>query len=63
MDRINAYTTPSPNGVRVDTEGMLVDLITVCKAAGVSKEEFRVWVAETFDRVEVNISIPKDQQN
>lgn len=63
MERINAYTRPTQDGVTVDVEGMLVDLVTVMKAGGHSKEQFLALAAQVFDDVQVDIRIPKGHKN
>ena len=65
MERINAYSRPSPDGrgVTVDTERMLVDLITVMKATGETKESFLAWAAQTFDAVQIEIRVPPGAKN
>ncbi len=64
MEGINAYSRPSPDGgIIIDVEAMCVDLITVAKASGATKEEFLEFVAKTFDEVRVDIRIPKRAKN
>lgn len=65
MERLNAYSKPTPDGgVSVDAEGMMVDLVTVAKAAGCpSKAEFLEFAGEIWDKVKVQIKIPNDQKN
>ncbi len=64
MDGINAYSRPSPDGgITVDVESMLVDLITVMKASGATKEIFLDMVAKTFEEVRVDVRIPKRAKN
>lgn len=65
MNRIQAYSTPNPDnkGVTVDVEGMMVDLVTICKAGGYTKEMFLAFAAGTFDEVRVEIKIPKANKN
>jgi hypothetical protein len=64
MERLNAYSSPTPNGgVNVDTEGMAVDLITVLKMGGITKQQFLDFMSTTFDAVEVKISIPNEAKN
>lgn len=56
MRGIKGYSKSSPTGgVIVDTEGMLVDLITVVKAVGTPKADFMTWVEATWDLVEVRV--------
>jgi hypothetical protein len=64
MEGINAYSRPSADGgITVDSERMLVDLITVLKASGATKESFLEWAAQTFDAVEVEIRLPSSAKN
>lgn len=64
MERIKAYSTPSPDGgVTVDIEGMLVDLITIVKAGGITKKIFLDQTSKTFDEVEVMVTIPDKNKN
>jgi len=65
MEGINAYSRPSPDGreVTVDVERMLVDLITVMKTGGSTKEQFLEWAAQTFDAVQVEVRVPPAAKN
>jgi hypothetical protein len=64
MEGINAYSRPSPDGgITVDVERMAVDLITVMKASGATKELFLDMIGRTFDEVSVNVRIPKRAKN
>jgi hypothetical protein len=65
MEGINAYSRPSPDGkgVTVDVERMAVDLITVMKAAGATKDTFLHMIANMFDEVRVEVRIPKRAKN
>jgi hypothetical protein len=64
MERLNAYTTATPDGgVTVDVEGMLVDLITVLKASGHAKADFLRLADSTWDEVEVSIRIPNSAKH
>jgi hypothetical protein len=64
MEGINAYSRRSPDGgITVDVERMAVDLITVMKAAGATKEIFLDMIGRTFDEVTVNVTIPKRAKN
>lgn len=57
MERLQAYTTPMPGGgVKVDVEGIAVDLITVCKADSMSKAKFLALMALTWDEVHVEVN-------
>jgi len=49
---------PTGRGVVVDVEQMLVDLITVMKSTGSTKEHFLEWAAQIFDAVQVEIRVP-----
>lgn len=56
---INAYSRPNgQGGVTVDIEMMLVDLITVVKAGGYQKREFDQFVKETWNAVQIEVTIP-----
>ena len=65
MDGINAYSRPAPDGkgVTVDIERMLVDLITVLKASGCTREQFLAMAGQTFDDVTVEIRVPPSAKN
>jgi hypothetical protein len=64
MDGINAYSRPAPDGgITVDVERMCLDLITVMKASGATKEIFLDMVARMFDEVRVDVRIPKRAKN
>lgn len=59
MERLNAYSTPDgQGGVRVDLEGLAVDLVTVAKAAGYDRVSFLACVAQTYDDVHVEVTRP-----
>jgi hypothetical protein len=61
---LQAYTTEVEEGLRIDTEGMLVDLITVLKAAGQdNKLGFLSYVSQTWDEVKVEVLISEDKRN
>ncbi len=61
---INAYSRAnSQGGVTVDVERMLVDLITVLKASGFTKEHFQNFAVATWDAVKVEVSIPRLAKN
>jgi hypothetical protein len=63
MQGIRGYSRPSPNGVTVDTQAMMVDLITVLKGGGVDREQaISAWTA-TWDQVDVTVSIPANVKN
>jgi hypothetical protein len=60
MERIQAYSSPtSEGGIHVDTEGMAVDLITVMKVGGYTKEMFTTMISELWDQVEVEVDTTK----
>jgi hypothetical protein len=60
MEGIRAYSRPAPyGGVTIDTEQMLVDLVTVCKAGGISKETFLEEVHFKWNLVKVKVSVAK----
>jgi len=64
MDGIKGYSRPSPHGgVTVDVETMLVDLITVHKAGGTTKEAFMKLCEWTWGEVSVNTSLPSNKKN
>jgi hypothetical protein len=65
MEGINAYSRPAPDGkgVTVDVERMCLDLITVMKASGATKEIFLDMVSRMFDEVRVDVRIPKRAKN
>ena len=64
MERINAYTSKSEcGGVSIDVEGMVVDLVTVMKASGNSKEYFLGFVSDIFDKVEISVDILDKDMN
>lgn len=64
MERLNAYSRKvQGGGISVDIEGMAVDLVTVCKAGGMSGHTFRDLMLELWTKVEVEVTIPKSQQN
>jgi hypothetical protein len=64
MEGINAYSRPSPDGgVTVDVERMTVDLITVLKAGGFTKEATLEFVGKIFDEVTVTVRIPASAKN
>lgn len=64
MEGMEAYSRAGSDGsVIVDVERMCVDLITVMKASGATKETFLDLVSRTFDEVRVEIRIPKRAKN
>lgn len=64
MERLNAYCTKTADGgVNVDTEGLIVDLVTVLKASGIPKEEFLRGCNEIWDEVQVSLEIPDRAKN
>lgn len=59
MGGLAGYTSPLPNGgVTVDVERMAVDLITVMKAAGATKDTFLDLIGRMFEEVHVSVKIP-----
>ena len=58
--RIDAYTKPSLDGkgVSIDVEGMAVDLITVMKANGLTRESFIEGMGQFWDAIEVQVTPP-----
>jgi hypothetical protein len=65
MEGINAYSRPSPDGkgMTVDVERMAVDLITVLKAGGFTKEAAIEFVGKIFDDATVTVRIPASAKN
>lgn len=64
MKGIIGYSRPGPHGgVQVDTEAMMVDLVTVAKAGGITREQFLTFATQTWDKVEVSVTIPKGAKN
>ena len=64
MDRLNAYCSSDGNGgVKVDVEGIIVDLITLYKASGNSKDNLITQIEELWPEVHVSISIPSKAKN
>jgi hypothetical protein len=56
FSRMNAYSTPLPEGgVEIDAEGMAVDLIVALKMAGCPREEFLRKMAELWGEIEVDV--------
>lgn len=60
MDGINAYARPSPDGqgVTIDFEPMAVDLATVAKAGGYTRDQFMEFIGHVFDEAKVDVKIP-----
>lgn len=64
MHRINAYCREeAEGGLSVDAEGMLVDLVTVWKSGGRTREEFDEFVNSVYDEVHVSVEIPDELKN
>lgn len=61
--RFNAYARPTPQGLSIDTEGMMVDLITFLKVGGMTKTEFLLEADHMWDEVEVELYIPNASKN
>jgi hypothetical protein len=59
------YTSPAPDGkgVIIDTERMALDLITILKADGWTKDQFTSNLGNMFDNVQVSIKIPAASKN
>jgi hypothetical protein len=57
LSRMNAYSTPLPDGgVDIDAEGMAVDLIVVLKAFNCPRAEFLRKLASLWDEIEVEVA-------
>jgi hypothetical protein len=61
--RLNAYSRPTADGVTVDVELMMLDLITVLKASGVPLRPLLEKIADLYTEVEVEINIPNSKKN
>ena len=63
MERLNAYASQEGDTTKIDVEGMLVDLITVWKAVGNTKDDLLRLVGETYEQVSVHVKIPDKSKN
>jgi hypothetical protein len=61
-DRINGYVTSVKDGIHFDAEGMAVDLITMCKAAGMPYAEFMENMGATWRAVNVEVKCLGDKE-
>jgi hypothetical protein len=54
ISRMNAYSTPLPDGgVEIDCEGMAIDLIVALKAFNCPRTEFLRKMTELWDEIQV----------
>lgn len=62
MSRLNAYSKPTADGegLNVDIEGMLVDMVMILKASGCQRKEFIKMVEEVWAELIVEVKIPKN---
>lgn len=61
---IMAYSSSNKEGgVTVDTESMIVDLITVFKAGGYSLSQLHDYITAQWPSITVEASLPKSAKN
>ena len=59
MERLNAYIIPGEDGyIRIDIEGMIVDLVTITKAGDWNKTALLTMIGDIWSKVDVEVGIP-----